>query len=366
MITDHRHRVKDVFTAANALVDLSVENEKIVPQGIIAFLSENDGSKSTKFPMKLMRVLDNSNEYGHIISWTPDGLSFTVLSPKQLEAVILPAVFETKAKYSSFQRKLYRWGFLKKYHHADDHTYFHKSFQRGKESLCFEELTRPFRQKRKTGKYQDNGPNAMLVNREATVEAKRDQNADDQEMTELSIVHSTDPIAAHCTKNVNVNMNSGVVTTANVSLIAKQLGLLNNKQQSQRQRQRQQISSRVPKTTTTATSTTRMSSPPLSTTSLVEDLLRLRQQRVDLLLANAINSQRKPALPTLNPSHMDINMMMEPRLTSSSISSSNLSSFNHDSLTQRMMLSSRMKHKEIINGALSDLVARQTMIERNK
>lgn len=206
----------------------------------------------------------------------------------------------------------------------------------------------------------------MLVNREATVEAKRDQNADDQEMTELSIVHSTDPIAAHCTKNVNVNMNSGVVTTANVSLIAKQLGLLNNKQQSQRQRQRQQISSRVPKTTTTATSTTRMSSPPLSTTSLVEDLLRLRQQRVDLLLANAINSQRKPALPTLNPSHMDINMMMEPRLTSSSISSSNLSSFNHDSLTQRMMLSSRMKHKEIINGALSDLVARQTMIERNK
>lgn len=57
MITDHRHRVKDVFTAANALVDLSVENEKIVPQGIIAFLSENDGSKSTKFPMKVSTIM---------------------------------------------------------------------------------------------------------------------------------------------------------------------------------------------------------------------------------------------------------------------------------------------------------------------
>lgn len=115
------------------------------------YMEEDRSGSPIKFPMKLMQLLDGrEGKYDHIISWTPDGLCFTVLSPKQLEAVILPTVFNTKAKYSSFQRKLYRWGFLKKYHHADDHTYFHKSFIRGEPELCDEKLTRPYRQKRKS------------------------------------------------------------------------------------------------------------------------------------------------------------------------------------------------------------------------
>ena len=57
-----------------------------------------------------MQIL-SSGEHKKIISWTPDGLSFVVKKPNLLVSEVLPSYF--KVKYSSFTRKLHRWGFIK-------------------------------------------------------------------------------------------------------------------------------------------------------------------------------------------------------------------------------------------------------------
>jgi len=85
--------------------------------------------KATRFPVKLMQVL-SSGRYDHIISWTPDGLSFVVKKPTLLVSDVLPLYFK-EVKYTSFTRKLHRWGFVKILRGKELSAYFHKSFRRG-------------------------------------------------------------------------------------------------------------------------------------------------------------------------------------------------------------------------------------------
>lgn len=85
--------------------------------------------KATRFPVKLMQVL-SSGRYDHIISWTPDGLSFVVKKPSLLVSDVLPLYFK-EVKYTSFTRKLHRWGFVKILRGKELSAYFHKSFRRG-------------------------------------------------------------------------------------------------------------------------------------------------------------------------------------------------------------------------------------------
>ncbi len=51
-----------------------------------------------------MQVL-SSGRYDHIISWTPDGLSFVVKKPSLLVSDVLPLYFK-EVKYTSFTRKV--------------------------------------------------------------------------------------------------------------------------------------------------------------------------------------------------------------------------------------------------------------------
>lgn len=53
-------------------------------------------------------------DYSHIIMWNNKGddNSFIILDVPAFEAIVLPTLFKV-SKYESFQRKLYRWGFLK-------------------------------------------------------------------------------------------------------------------------------------------------------------------------------------------------------------------------------------------------------------
>lgn len=52
------------------------------------------------------------NEYNDIVCWSPCGQLFSVQDIDQFEKKVLPEVFK-QAKFSSFERKLIRWGFKK-------------------------------------------------------------------------------------------------------------------------------------------------------------------------------------------------------------------------------------------------------------
>lgn len=85
-----------------------------------------------------MKVLSDTNNAG-IITWMPSGQSFNILNPKAFVADILPTEFKT-AKYSSFTRKLHRWGFMRHYRGEEAGAFYHKDFQRGRLDLV-EQMT---------------------------------------------------------------------------------------------------------------------------------------------------------------------------------------------------------------------------------
>ena len=81
-----------------------------------------------------MHIL-SSDAHQHILSWSHDGNSFVVKNPKLLVSEVLPKYFK-EAKYSSFTRKLHRWGFIKILRGKELTAYFHKQFRRGNYDLC--------------------------------------------------------------------------------------------------------------------------------------------------------------------------------------------------------------------------------------
>lgn len=83
--------------------------------------------------VQLMKVLSQP-EYADVIAWLPDGKSFTIVKPKAFVADILPGQFK-EAKYSSFTRKLHRWGFQRHLRGEEAGAFFHKLFQRGRLDL---------------------------------------------------------------------------------------------------------------------------------------------------------------------------------------------------------------------------------------
>ena len=83
--------------------------------------------------LQLMKVLSQP-EYADVIGWLPDGKSFTIVKPKAFVADILPGQFK-EAKYSSFTRKLHRWGFQRHLRGDEAGAFFHKLFQRGRLDL---------------------------------------------------------------------------------------------------------------------------------------------------------------------------------------------------------------------------------------
>mmetsp|Transcript_19140 Transcript_19140/g.32774 ORF Transcript_19140/g.32774 Transcript_19140/m.32774 type:complete len:396 (-) Transcript_19140:229-1416(-) len=139
------------MTAASALTSLvkspnmddSNDDEDFeIPQRF----TKSGRKKATPFPMKLMKVLCQK-EFNDIIAWLPDGKSFTILRPKAFVNEILPQFFKS-AKYSSFTRKLHRWGFQRHLRGEEAGAFFHKLFQRGRLDLvekmtCYKPDTRP-------------------------------------------------------------------------------------------------------------------------------------------------------------------------------------------------------------------------------
>ncbi|EEC43424.1 predicted protein [Phaeodactylum tricornutum CCAP 1055/1] len=94
--------------------------------------------RATPFPLKLMKVL-STKEFSEIIGWLPSGKSFSIIKPKVFTVEILPTYFKS-AKYSSFTRKLHRWGFMRHYRGPEAGAFYHKDFQKGRLDLV-EQMT---------------------------------------------------------------------------------------------------------------------------------------------------------------------------------------------------------------------------------
>ena len=83
-----------------------------------------------------MEVLSN-DEISDIICWLPHGKGFAILKKNKFATQILPLYFK-QSKYTSFTRKLKRWGFTRVTAGTELGAYYHKvSSQVGVGWFCF-------------------------------------------------------------------------------------------------------------------------------------------------------------------------------------------------------------------------------------
>jgi hypothetical protein len=79
----------------------------------------------------------SNEEYSPIISWLPHGNGFIILKKKAFANEILPKHFKA-SKFTSFTRKLNRWGFSRAPRGPETGAYFHKLFNRDKPELVLQ------------------------------------------------------------------------------------------------------------------------------------------------------------------------------------------------------------------------------------
>lgn len=60
--------------------------------------------------MNMMKLAQKEDQETFCVAWLPDGKSFVIRNPDEFTRKVLPRFFKA-TKFSSFTRKLYRWGF---------------------------------------------------------------------------------------------------------------------------------------------------------------------------------------------------------------------------------------------------------------
>lgn len=89
------------------------------------------------FPDLLYTILkDPENRLS--ITWQPHGRAFLVQDPQRFATDVMPHYFRNHARYTSFQRQLSLYGFLRlsRRNNPDFGAYYHEYFLRGHPSLC--------------------------------------------------------------------------------------------------------------------------------------------------------------------------------------------------------------------------------------
>jgi hypothetical protein len=111
-----------------------------LPQG--AALSRPPRRRRSKtFPVKLMETI-RSHYDEDIVAWLPDGRSFVIVNPEKFVEKILAPNFKD-CKYSSFVRKLNRWGFARLTSGTGTDCFYHALFQRERIDLCAQMMCIP-------------------------------------------------------------------------------------------------------------------------------------------------------------------------------------------------------------------------------
>lgn len=94
------------------------------------------------FPQRLMAILEDSS-LSDICSWLPHGRSFVIIRPDLFTTQVLPKYLPPvdargSTKYSSFTRKLNRWGFRQATRGPDTGAFHHPLFSRDKPHQCLD------------------------------------------------------------------------------------------------------------------------------------------------------------------------------------------------------------------------------------
>ena len=87
--------------------------------------------------MNLMKAVDKYDRKTYCIAWLPDGKSFVIRDKEEFKEKVLSKYFKA-TKFSSFTRKLYRWGFRQVNRHIgpnDPIIFGSEHFQRDNEAL---------------------------------------------------------------------------------------------------------------------------------------------------------------------------------------------------------------------------------------
>lgn len=96
------------------------------------------GGISSPFPMVLHNMLDRakSDNFEDVVSWQPHGRCFLVHDQKRFVKDVMPLFFR-QSRFSSFQRQLSLYGFLRLTQKSEDcSAYYHEFFLRGMPHLC--------------------------------------------------------------------------------------------------------------------------------------------------------------------------------------------------------------------------------------
>jgi len=142
MVTVEREKV-GALTGRSSLennserIRTAYNKEKVA--SMLVKLDKLFNGKAVPFPIKLMKIIDSS-VYEEIVTWLPHGKAFMITDTDDFVKYVL-SVHYKEAKFSSFQRKLYRWGFAKEDKGSSgrfDFIYFHKFFQKGNVNLCLQ------------------------------------------------------------------------------------------------------------------------------------------------------------------------------------------------------------------------------------
>jgi len=97
-------------------------------------LKDLDDEAPKTFPQILMDILANGEE-SDTIAWLPHGRSFIIYKKKKFAQTVLPTYFKA-TKFTSFTRKLNRWGFTRVTRGPEMGSYYHKLFLRDEPNLC--------------------------------------------------------------------------------------------------------------------------------------------------------------------------------------------------------------------------------------
>lgn len=114
---------------------------------------------------QLMEILSNP-EISDIVAWLPHGRGFAILQKQRFAAEVMPLYFK-HSKFTSFTRKLNRWGFVRVARGPETGSYYHRFFQRGNYLLCMK-MQCQSNNKARNAKAKDTGPGSKPKGEEAS------------------------------------------------------------------------------------------------------------------------------------------------------------------------------------------------------
>lgn len=113
---------------------LEHDGDNFTTENTLYWLSENPSPEDFNgmtFPQKMHHVLKD-DKHADIISWLPSGRSFVVRDQKRFAGDVIPKYFLKHIAYTSFTRRLARWG----WQNIAKGTYFNKDFNRDNPGQC--------------------------------------------------------------------------------------------------------------------------------------------------------------------------------------------------------------------------------------